>query len=97
MTTIRFSIPSASADANTNANKYIEKSKLMEKLSNLDRWLRENGSEMNEKCEFGFSSASDDEDNKNVEVLVRKNTRGIFSRRTSTPPILMTWQLKRTT
>ena len=84
MTTIRFSIPSASADANTNANKYIEKSKLMEKLSNLDRWLRENGSEMNEKCEFGFSSASDDEDNKNVEVLVRKNTCGIFSRRTST-------------
>ena len=53
MTTIRFSIPSASADANTNANKYIEKSKLMEKLSNLDRWLRENGSEMNESADLG--------------------------------------------
>ena len=45
-------------------------------LSNLERWLRENGSEMNEKCEFGFSSMME-EDN---TLMIRKNTCGIFNR-----------------
>jgi len=69
-----------SADNNTSGDgsKYIEKDKLVEKLASLERWLRENGSELNEKCEFGFSSMREDNAR---NVLIRKNTCGIFSRR----------------
>ncbi|CAL6388860.1 unnamed protein product [Bathycoccus prasinos] len=68
-----------SNDSNNNINnnsKYIEKAKVQDLLSNLERWLRENGSEMNEKCEFGFSSMME-EDN---TLMIRKNTCGIFNR-----------------
>ena len=68
-----------SNDSNNNINnnsKYIEKAKMQDLLSNLERWLRENGSEMNEKCEFGFSSMME-EDN---TLMIRKNTCGIFNR-----------------
>ena len=43
-------------------------------LSNLERWLRENGSEMNEKCEFGFSSMMEED---NTLMIVK--TRAVFS------------------
>jgi len=66
-------------DDNVNNNsKCVEKAKLRDLLSNLERWLRENGSEMNEKCEFGFSSMMEEENNNNT--LIRKNTCGIFNR-----------------